>query len=200
MKEYYRSDEMVEVAQGRQKIVFQCPDDETYLIKAIRPEYRHELETRFFYSKRYGAYMPLLRQFQEQLRIQWLTGQSPDFMERIVGFVETDLGVGMVVQCVKGEGESYGKSLKAMIEEGPLHPVQVAAVKRLVAWIQQYQPVIYDFSPGNILFQADNKPVLIDGIGASGAFSTRHLFSTYNAFKLRRKIARFERRLFGKVG
>lgn len=184
------------IAQGRQKAVYQHPDNELWLIKIINRNYRKEISNSFFRRSRYGGYLSLLRQVQEVFAAHsWGGGAACEHLEQVVGFVDTDQGLGLVVARVIGPDEGLENDLPSIIKARGLKTEELAGIDTLLNWLARGHVVVYDLNLGNVLLNEHSKPVLIDGIGGTRAFSFRALLPWYNRIKIRRKIKRFRWRL-----
>jgi hypothetical protein len=57
---------------------------------------------------------------REQIAVNSIGWDHPFYLQKIVGFVETDMGMGFVVEAVRGRDGYYGPTVKELIRRGQL--------------------------------------------------------------------------------
>ena len=143
------------LAKGGSRFVFRHPKNKTHLIKVIRPEV---IEARFgsgakWYKRfrRFGKYLSYQREIQEFLAVHASTNQSPDFLQRIIGFAETDLGLGLVIEGVFREDGELAPSLSDLLRDHLYDQKIDAALEECFTKILASPVVLSDYNVGNFV-------------------------------------------------
>lgn len=111
------------LANGNCRLVFQHPHDPNYLIKVIRPDI---LDERFGYgtsffrfkkNRRYGCYISFHREIQEYIATRAESIIPPPFLQEIIGFANTDLGLDLVTRAIKLPSGALAPTLKKVMRE-----------------------------------------------------------------------------------
>lgn len=204
------------VATGHMRLVFRHPENADLLIKVIRPDV---IDARWgsgasWYKRRrrYGQYSSFIRELQEFVAAWAAHGESLHFVQRIVGFAETDLGLGLVLHAVRGRDGSYARPLVDMIVAGGYTPEVEAALERAIRQLLECEVVISDPHAGNFVYahtaEHGDHFVLIDGLGNNNPLPFKFISRWINRRskqgrfdKLRRYIAQLiEQREKGLIG
>lgn len=188
------------VAAGRTRDVYRHPDDESLLIKVIRPS---AIEQRYgrgapwykFKRRRYRHLIAYLREVREQIAVYAANGEHPTFLQRIVGFAETDLGAGLVVEAVVGAGGGCAPTVAELARQGRLDQARRAALDRFLDDLVKSPVIVADLNPFNVVCgrTADGGEhfVLIDGIGHKNLIPLERLSTWINRRSKARKAVRF---------
>lgn len=160
------------LAEGGRRLVFADPRDPAALVKVMRPDYFQRasrlhrfLAERLLVNHLYAGY---LRELGEQLALSVKTGRHPSYLQRILGFVDTDLGVGMVVERLSGRRATMAPSLAQVIERNGMDARLRERVRDFCELLRDEEVVLSNFSPRNIVCAADGeneRMVLVDGYG-----------------------------------
>ena len=162
------------VAHGSIRDVYRHPTDPSLLIKVVRLSTRDEKfgsGRRWYKAKRrrYGHFISYLREIREQIAVQAAENDHPDYLQKIVGFAETDFGLGLVVEAIFAPDGNYAPTLKTLLERGPLSPDLQAKFDRFCEAAIRSPVIIADLHPQNVVYGARDgeaqRFVLIDGIG-----------------------------------
>ncbi len=183
------------LAKGGSRYVYRHPENPAHLIKVIRPEV---IEDRFgkgthWYKRlrRFGKYLSYHREVQEFLAVHAATDETPDFLQRVIGFAETDLGLGLVIEGVFSEDGALSPSLGDLLKE---HRYTDEIRDRLEACFEQIlnSPVILsDLNVGNFVYvEHEDRFVMIDGMGNANPLGLKGLSQRFNR---RAKLKRFQR-------
>ncbi len=186
------------IATGHMRLVFRHPDDASLLIKVIRPDV---IDARWgsgasWYKRRrrYGRYSSFIRELQEFVAAWSAHGESLHFVQRIVGFAETDLGLGLVLHAVRGRDGNYARPLVDMIVAGEYTPEVAAALEWAIQQLLDCEVVISDPHAGNFVYaftpEHGDHFVLIDGLGNNNVLPFKFLSRWVNR---RSKHGRFDR-------
>src|SRR5688572_28848487 len=89
------------LAYGRCRAVYRHPENPRWLIKIIRPD-TPPRDAWYKARRRYGPFLPTLRELKEFLSIHARRPEDNALVESIVGFVQTDLGLGFIVEMLSG--------------------------------------------------------------------------------------------------
>jgi len=186
------------IASGGEKMVFNHPDSDDFLIKVWKPQHfewlkkRYPLLTRF---RRFPRYISLLNEVTEYVALSEYC-DNDSYLQGFHGFVRTDLGPGVVVEAVRDNEGNLAKSLYQLIGAGEYGDRQRQAVNELVEWLEGNYIIIRDFTLHNVVWNAiSGHFVIIDGIGSRPILSMRQLSTRYNRYTMQKKIAKFLRRL-----
>ncbi len=185
-------------AQGRSRLVFQHPHEHDWLVKVMRPDV---IEQRFgsgaaWYKRRrrFGRYLSYVREIQEFVAC-WSSHQcSLPFLQKVIGLIETDLGLGLVIRAVRGGDGKLAKPLSLMIRDGDFDDAAAVALDEFMNHLLACDVIISDLNPGNIVYAHDLKLghyfVMIDGLGNSNIWPLKSLSRRINR---RSKLGRFKR-------
>ena len=186
------------LARGRSRLVFRHPDDPDLIIKVVRPEV---IEDRFgnntkWYKKRrrFGRFISYMREIQEFLAVQSSMDKSPHFLQRIVGFTQTDLGLGLVIEAVLDPNGQLAPTIFALIKSGQFDDQAKDALRSTLDQILHCNVIISDLNPGNLVYTSSPEHghyfVLIDGLGNNSLIPSKIISSRLNQ---RSKRGRFDR-------
>lgn len=161
------------LTHGRSRLVFEHPDDPDLLVKVIRPEV---VEDRFgsntkWYKKRrrFGKFISYIREIQEYLAVRARREEDAPFLQRIVGFARTDMGLGLVLEAVKRADGSLAPNLAELIRTRSYDTEAQGALTVFLDQLLNSEVIISDLNLGNIVYAHSEKHghyfVLIDGIG-----------------------------------
>ena len=186
------------LAKGHSRLVFQHPDDARLLVKVIRPDM---IEKRWgsgaaWYKRkrRYGRFISYVRETQEYIASCVPTGRGPDFLQKVVGFVETDLGLGIVIEAVRTPTGELAPHIAALIERGQFNATVRAALETVYRQILESDLTLSDLNVGNLVYTGDDQTpgrfILIDGLGTATIFPLKRFIRSLNR---RSKLAKFKR-------
>jgi hypothetical protein len=187
------------IAGGAQCSVFVHPDDPALLVKIMRdrrsamPWYKRQWA-------RSGHMLPVIREIEEYVVLHAHAPADAELVERVVGVVVTDLGLGLVVEALRDREGRLAPALRQLIASGAFDDAMTAKLDRFIARVVDSKIILYDISSRNILHAYDpasgeDRFVLVDGIGEKLTFSLNPLFQPLNRFNKKRRIRRLWRRL-----
>lgn len=189
------------VAEGRQRYVYIHPENPDLVIKVIRPDAISRAWDRWYKIRRsHGQYLSYMREIGEYVATHAREGSSPPFLQRIEGLVETDMGLGLVLQAVRGEDGSLAPSLRAMLKDGTFDREAKAALEEFFRDLMASDVIAADLNGGNVVYASlpdgARRFVMIDGLGQHNLIPVKRLSRTLNlrgkvrrVSKLRRQIA-----------
>ena len=181
------------LAKGRSRLVFQHPDHEDYLIKVIRQD---SVEDRFgkgtkWYKKqrRHRHLISYQREISEYLVTRAAQDTAPNFLQKIIGFCETDLGLGLVTGLVRSTDGKLAPTLATLISEGCYNHSIEKDLSLILSRILESDIVVSDLNLGNFVHDGE-RFVLIDGIGNNNPLPFKIISKRLNR---RSKLSRFQR-------
>jgi hypothetical protein len=192
------------IAAGNTRDVYLHPDDPALLIKVVRAsaiEKRYGSGAPWYKSRRrrYGHLIAVLREVREQLAVHVNGGPHPRFLQKIVGFVETDLGMGLVVEAVRSRDGGSAPTVATLASKGLMDGPKLEALDRFLEEVVASPAIVADLNPFNVVY-SDAPPhephfVLIDGIGHKNLVPLERMSSAINRWSKVRKVARFREML-----
>lgn len=156
------------VASGSRHLVYQHPDERNLLIKvqrAVPPPRWYKLHRRL-----YGPSIGFAREIREQLLVWSLRDRHPEFLNRIIGICETDVGIGMMVERLEDEDGNLAQNLTAIIRNGHFDAEKKSALAAFLDQIMDSPLYFDDLNAANIVHAFDQRQqrhrfVLVDGVG-----------------------------------
>ena len=195
------------IAKGRMRLVFGHPADPDLLVKVIRPDV---IEARWgsgtpWYKRqrRFRQYISYVREMEEYIAGNAGRPGPYPFAQKIVGFVQTDLGLGLVVEAVKGRDGGLAPTLVQIIAKRGFDEQVQADLKSFVQAVIESDLVIADLNLNNMVYGHDARHgdhfVIIDGLGLSTILPFKLLSRRFNraskAGRVKRMSSRIERTL-----
>jgi hypothetical protein len=140
-----------------------------------------------------------VREVREQFAVRVAEGKHPPFMQEIVGFVDTDLGPGIVSRAVRTAEGELAPTLRSLANAGKFDRQMRADLDAFFAWALASPVVFSDLNPRNIVYglAADGKPtfVVIDGIGEKNVIPLSSISRRMNRRAKQRRIDYINREL-----
>jgi hypothetical protein len=168
-------DETHFVAKGRHYLVYRDPMNEQILFKVRYPEFRqYQPEQNKYLIKRlinqYRFSKSYVREFIELIRLRFYYRERlPWFIQKLIGFADTNLGFALLVKAERGQDGQYAKSLSTLIKTRQVTDQVRADLEIFYQELAHSTLVITDLHPGNLVYAYDaqrgNHFVLIDGYG-----------------------------------
>ena len=186
------------LTQGRSRIVFRHPEDPDLIVKVVRPEVvddRFGNNTKWYKKRRrFGKFISYIREIQEFIAVHESEDKAPHFLQRIVGFSQTDLGLGLVIEAVTDDDGNLAPSLTALIKTGRFDRQAEEALRTTLNHLLHSNVIISDLNPGNLVYTHSQEHghyfVLIDGLGNNSLIPSKIISRRLNE---RSKQGRFER-------
>jgi hypothetical protein len=188
------------VASGSTRNVYRHPDDPSLLIKVIRPaaiEERFGRGAPWYKSKgrRYGHLIAYLREVREQIAVNAIGGEHPSYLQKIVGIVETDMGMGFAVEAVRGRDGNYAPTVTELIRRGQLDRPARTKLDQFLDELVASPVIVADLNTSNVVL--GHRPdlgdhfVLIDGIGFKNVIPLERMSTLLNRWGKARKASQF---------
>ena len=189
-------------AGGSQRLVFDHPDDPGLLIKVMRDPsgvlrwYKRRLKSR------YGQFRSALREIEEYVALQAGAPGNVDLVERVVGIVETDMGLGLAVEALRDRAGNLAPTLADVLRQGAFTPAVEAKLDHFLARVLATDLVAYDTKARNIVYAYDpttgeERFVLVDGMGERLTLPLNVLSRRLNRFNKGRRVNRLRREIAG---
>lgn len=196
------------IAAGNTRDVYRHPDDPALLVKVIRPA---AIEKRYgsgapwykFKRRRYRHLIAVLREVREQIAVQAVDNVHPRFLQKIVGFAETEFGMGLVVEAVRSRDGGIAPTVAALAHGGRFTPEMTVALERFLDEVVTSPAIVADLNPFNVVY-CDAPPgephfVLIDGIGHKNLVPLERMNAWVNRWSKARKVERFRAMLAERI-
>ncbi|MBX3742166.1 MAG: hypothetical protein KF712_14330 [Akkermansiaceae bacterium] len=188
------------VAQGKQRFVFTHPDHSDLIIKVIRPDSVDRAWGKWYKMRRcYGQYLSYMREIGEYVATHAREGSSPPFVQRIKGLVDTDMGLGLVLDAVRGENGDLAPSLRAMLADGTFDRAAEHALEEFFRDLMASDVIAADLNGGNVVYAQDGEKgsrfVMIDGLGQHNLIPLKRFSRTMNRRGKLRRIGKLRRQI-----
>ncbi len=203
MRHFLQLGALEPLAKGNLRLVYAHPDGPGLVVKVMRPEaveLRYDGGAPWFKRwRRYRHYVLFIREIHEYVAAYARHGKSLPFVQRIVGFVETDLGLGLVTDAIRDSRGNLAPTLATLIETGGYDRVAEAALESFIRQLLESDLVVADLHERNLVYSAlpGGEPhfVMIDGIGDSNILPLKSLSRTLNNRSRRKRVTRLRQRI-----
>ena len=191
------------IAKGRARYVYPYPGNSDLIIKVMRPEAidegREKNQGRYKAFRRYGEYVSYMREIGEYVAAYARKRTSLPFVQRVAGLIETDLGLGLVLEAVRDREGRLAPSLSNLLAQKTYTPEIAAALEIFIRSILESDVIVADLHPGNIVYgyeaEHGHRFVMIDGLGLYTLFPFKAISTTLNRRSKRRHIERLRGRM-----
>jgi hypothetical protein len=199
--------ERTPVAKGGNRLVYEHPLNPALLIKVMRPEVSEgrygEKASWHRRERRGGEYILFLREIREYVVGCVNSGRSLPFTQKIIGLVDTDIGMGLVVEAARGADGNLAPTAAKLIATGNYDEKAEQALEEFVAGILESDVILSDLHERNIVYtrsqDGGGRFVMIDGLGASTFLSFKSWSRAINERSKRKRIERLRKRIAGRV-
>lgn len=190
------------VAQGYMRRVYAHPHRDDALVKVIRADTQHaRTQGARNWLKRRGRtrhHAVFLREIREYLALRARApGIAP--ISHIFGFVQTDAGLGLVVERLHGEDGALAPTLVELYGRHGDAPWLREGIDALFDALRDHHVVVSDVNPGNVVYGCGSDGVprfaLVDGFGDKNVIPLCSLSRRYNAYVLHRLQRKLMRRI-----
>jgi hypothetical protein len=186
------------LASGSRRHVYLHPTDGDLLIKVIRRDTMEKYYGRgrpwYKLTRRYRHLVSYLREVREQIALRAQTEAHPACLQKIVGFADTDLGFGLVVEAAKDRHGRLAPALPRLIEEGRFDDAVRADLEACLNELLESPVILADLHGANLVYAWNetrgNHFVLIDGIGCKTLIPVNRMSRLVNHHSKRRMIDR----------
>ena len=193
------------LAVGHLRSVYQHPGQRDALIKLMRAdvvEKRWNARGRWLKRlPRTRHYIGYLREIKEYIAARAISDESELPIVRMIGLVETDLGLGLVSEKVVGAGGALAPTLAEVYSKGGYTQELRAALEKFLASLLAGNVIVGDMHAWNIVYGSDSRGgprlVMIDGFGEKHAIPVSSMSRAVNRYRTmrlyRRMLAQLER-------
>lgn len=187
------------LAGGLTQFVYQHPHDSGLLIKVRRVDklqrtYDLKIGGRVGFRRRYGVYTTWMRELREYLAARVRAGRHPEFLQRYIGLVETDIGLGLAVGKVTDRSGALARTLEETIWDIGFTPHLRAQLDDLFRKVTELEVATNDISPRNIVCawaeSLGDHLVMIEGIGVKTFIPVASFGRLANSYTNNRHFAR----------
>lgn len=187
------------IKSGGEKLVFWHPEQPGQLIKLINSRYIQYMNKQWPLMMRFqrmAHYWSYLRELTEHIAARAQGVGQLHHLQNITGLVDTDLGLGLVMQAVLKRNGELADTLSDVIRKGQFGSVEAEAFEALCQWLDDTPLIIRDLAAHNVVWNEVNQHlVIIDGVGGRLRPSVRSLSQRYNRYSNRKKVAKLRLRV-----
>lgn len=195
------------IAKGGIRLVYPFPGNPDWLIKVMKPEVASgrygESGTWFRRNRRYGHYILFMREIREYVAACASHGGSAPFVHKITGLVDTDLGLGLVMEAARDAEGNLAPTAAKLIFEGRYDDRAAAALDQFLKDILESNVVFADLHERNIVYargkDGQDRFVMIDGLGSSTFLPFKTWNRAINRRSKQKRIERLRKRIEGRL-
>lgn len=185
------------IASGNNRDVFAHPQDPDLLIKTVKPEAwaRRSVPGTFGpkrWFRRYKQYLPFLRECQEHIASHLDGDLLPGFVQTLVGFVETDRGLGLVYRAERNRSGAYAQTLAKLIAAGLFDEEARRALDTCLQSFLASNVIITGLDTNNLVYAYSEERgahfVIIDGYGEKNLIPFNSISTWCNRRNKRKRI------------
>lgn len=188
------------LAIGNLRAIHQHPEHAQLLIKTLRPEAvarRFDAPGRWYKRvPRARQYTGFVRELKEYVALAARAAHGIAPVARMVGIVETDLGIGLVSEKIVDAHGALAPSLHAIYRQnGGASAWTDAALDTLLDELLRFNVIVGDLHASNIVYGTDSRGgaprlVLVDGFGEKNLLPLKSLSRGLNQRNTRRVYRR----------
>lgn len=191
------------LAKGNVRLVFGYPGRPEMVVKVMRPDpplgRQGEGMGWLRGLRRFDPYLVFLREIREFICGCTASGAPLDFVQKVRGLVETDMGLGLVTDAVlDGEGR-LAPTIARLIGEGRFVGPVEEAFEVFVSKLLDCDLVISDLHERNLVLavgrEGQESFQLIDGLGSSSFIPIKNWSPAMNRRSKEKRIARLRKRM-----
>ena len=181
------------IATGSRHAIYTHPTDDRVLIKVRRTA--RKVAWYKFHRRLYGPSIDFAREIREQLLMWSRCDCHPRYMNRIVGFCDTDIGIGMVVERLEDANGNLAENLTSIISKGNFDEKKQSELKAFLAELCASPLYFDDLCAANIVYGFDRDTeryrfVLVDGFGHKTLIPIARLLPALDSRRQRHQIHR----------
>ncbi|PWK84351.1 YrbL family protein [Fulvimonas soli] len=185
------------VASGHIRRIYRHPDAPDLLVKVLREdaiEQRWRAAPWYRRLARTGPYAGFVREFKEYVASRRYAMHSPSPLARVAGLEDTDLGLGLVVEKVRGADGGLAPTLDAWVRRDGFTPQVQAAMDAFLASMLEHNVIAGDLHAWNVVYGSDSRGgprlVMIDGFGEKNFIPHCSMSRRHNAHRTRYKFGK----------
>jgi hypothetical protein len=191
------------LAIGNLRAIHQHPLQPALLIKTLRPEAvarRYDASGRWFKRlPRARQYTGFVRELKEYMALLAREPHGIAPVARMVGIVETDLGIGLVSEKIVDASGALAPSLHAIYRHnGGASEWTDAALDKLLEELLHFNVIVGDLHASNIVYGSDSRGgaprlLLVDGFGEKNLLPLKSISRWLNQRNTRRVYRRLRK-------
>jgi len=192
------------LAVGHLRQVFQHPREAGYVIKVMRAD---AVQSRWGEKARWYKRLPrarhytgFVRELKEYIATQARSAERSAPIARMIGVVETDLGLGLIAEKVHDANGALAPTLAALYaRENGFSALIESELERFLDDLLACNVIVGDMHAWNIVYGSDSRAgarfVLIDGFGEKHFIPRSSMSRTLNAWNTRKLFKRMREQL-----
>ncbi len=154
--------------EGCRRLVYFHPDNKDFLIKISKFTLAQYPNNQKISSRNYYRYFKYLTsEIAEYARSRLSLSPSTHIIQQIIGFVDTNLGMGLIVKTEKDKEGALAPTLEHQIENNLLHGQAMLDFEFFLQQLSQMDICVSDLTLQNIVYAYNSEQghyfVLIDG-------------------------------------
>ena len=191
------------LAKGNVRLVFAYPGRPEMVVKVMRPDPplgRNLRVGKWLQGlRRYDPYLVFLREIREFVCGCTASGAPLDFVQKVRGLVETDMGLGLVTDAALDKEGNLAPTIARLIAEGKYIGQVEEAFEEFVVKLLASDLVLSDLHERNLVYAVgrDGKESfqLIDGLGSSSFVPFKNWSLSINRRSKEKRVARLRKRM-----
>jgi hypothetical protein len=195
------------LAKGNARLVYEHPQSPRLLIKVMRPDLveRRQVSPKLWFQglRRYDPYVVFLREIREYVAAYAALGQAAPFAQVVHGLVETDLGLGLVLEAVRNSDGGLAPTIAKLVQQGQFDAEATTALDQFLSELLESDLVIADLHERNLVYalgrDGSRRFVLIDGLGDSNLLPFKSWSRVINRRSKQKRFVRLRKRIAGRV-
>jgi len=193
--------EQTPIASGKLRLVYSHPNDSDLLIKVYRPsvvaKWNHAIPWWKRPFRRFKYYIYFVREVQEHIAARLSECQRPKLVQTVVGFVDTDFGLGLVTQAERNRAGELAPTLYQLVHAGAFDDSVRKAFEAFAQSLLSSAVIVGDIHAKNLVYSFDETHgehfVIIDGLGEKNWFPVNSLSPIINRHSKLRRIRRLRK-------
>jgi hypothetical protein len=199
--------EVEPIAQGHKRFIFQHPADPGLLIKVWQPDVVKERwgGEQLWYKpvRRYRQYVSFQREMSEYLALAVRFPGGVPVLQKLSGIVDTDYGIGVVVEKLTGRDGGLAPTLGALARRDGVTPQLLEKVIAFRDELLRCGVIVGKLHDKNLVLtmrDGEERFVMVDGYGEKAAIPIHTWSPWINAVHTRRRVAALIQKLHKNYG
>ncbi len=196
-KEPMQLGDLQPLAKGTYRSIYPMPGRDDLMIKVMhpaKPNPRKRIRNWIKGNSRNQRFRFLFREYDYYLKLKIIQEQrqEPLPVSNLMALVQTDKGLGMVVEKIGPTGEGIGKTVQSLQQSGAFSAHHLLLINRLIQQIRDWDMLVNDLNPGNIVLNErgdEDRFVIVDGFGDSSFIPIKSFVRPVNSRSLSKKFA-----------
>jgi hypothetical protein len=195
------------LASGKMRLVFQHPQEPRMLVKVIRPEVIDERwgsgQSWYKTNRRFSQYISFIREIEEYVAAYAKYGSSLPFLQKVVGFEDTDYGLGLVLEAALDPSGKLAPTLWRMVLDNRFDSKAQEDLETFFQQILTTDVIVADLHPGNLVYACaetgGHQFIMIDGLGVSTLIPFKSISRSLNHRSKVKRIKNLRAKLAAKI-